>query len=317
MLTLFMVIMVIILISIYSAHKDINNMGLLEVALLVLFISIVLFMSLDMINRELQSRVEEAVIFERSEHLKYMQEREQRVHYETEAIKMTTLSTITTGVIHEISQPLNAIKVLADGMLYWQETGRELELQELLTTLLNISNQANRINDIINNMRKLANAVVEEDYYPCNVNEVISEVLMVLKEQLASHNIEVELQLAASLPRVRGQIQRLEEIFIHLLINAINALDELEQGEKTIRCDTIQDEEMIIVEIVNNGPNISPEVGQHIWNPFFSTRKGGEGIGLGLSIVQAIVSKLGGNISYNNGRGVTFRLELPIWREKE
>ncbi len=255
-----------------------------------------------------------AIVIDISKKLKYQEEKRKRVQYEEQALKMTTLSTMSAGVVHEISQPLNAIKVLADGMLFWYDTAGEIEPEETRTAMQNISAQAERINEIILHMRNLANAVEEGEFYPCNVNEAVSGAMKLLHRQLISHGIRVDLQLEDKLCLARGKAERLEEIVINLIINAMHALDERNQSPKLIICRTSQEGEQVILEITDNGPGISPEVAEHVWEPFFTTKKGGEGMGLGLAIVYSIVSRIGGNIfCYNNEKGgATFRLELPV-----
>ncbi len=255
-----------------------------------------------------------AVVNDLSEQYKYEEERDKRAHYEAQALKMTTLSAMSAGVVHEISQPLNAIKLLADGMIFWQESGRDTDVTEALTALQNISAQAERINNIIIHMRNLANAGDDGEFSPCDVNAACSVAMNLLGRQLANHGITAKLELTAELPPVLGQQQRLEEVVINLLSNAMRALDEREQLNKYIRCRTHQEGQYILLEIADNGPGISPEIGQFIWEPFYSTQKGGEGMGLGLAIVHSIISKFSGTIHYHNNAwgGATFQIELPL-----
>ncbi|PKM77130.1 MAG: hypothetical protein CVU90_09020 [Firmicutes bacterium HGW-Firmicutes-15] len=255
-----------------------------------------------------------AVVIDISEKIKFQEERKKRLQYEEQAIKMTTLSVMSAGVVHEISQPLNAIKILADGMLFWYETVGEIDSGEIRTAVQHISTQAERINDIIMHMRDLANAAEEGEFYPCDLNKAVCGAIKLLQQELIGNDIRVELELEDKLCMVRGIALRLEEIVANLLINAMHALNERYQSPKLIICRTRQEGEQVILEISDNGPGIGEEVLKHIWEPFFTTKKGGQGMGLGLAIVNSIVSKIGGNIvCYNNdGDGATFRLELPV-----
>lgn len=253
------------------------------------------------------------VVFDLSEEVRYRQEREKAARYEAQVLKMTTMSMMSAGVVHEISQPLNAIKVLSDGMLFWQEMGRDVDTLKAMDSFKKISLQADRINDIIRHMRNLASTGEDLAASPSDLNSAISGTMQMLGRQLAVHGIEMELKLAQNLPSILGQEERMEEIIINLVVNAMHALDELERNNKKILCTTRQQDNKVILEISDNGPGISPEVGHQIWEPFFSTRKGGKGMGLGLVIVQSIVSSLGGSIGYYNNEwgGATFYLELP------
>ncbi len=253
-----------------------------------------------------------ALVFDLSEKLKYQEERRQRAQYEAQAQKMTTFSALSLGVVHEIAQPVNAIKVLAEGMLFWQEGGWDIDSGEAGTAFKNICIQAERINDIIMHMRNLSNVVEETEFYPCNVNEAVSGATKMLKQQLGAQGIRVELELDNRISLVRAQFQRMEEVVINLFINAMHALNERDQSHKLICCATRQAGERVILEVADNGSGISAQVGDQIWEPFFSTRKGGEGMGLGLSIVYSMVSGWGGSINYYNNEwgGATFRIEL-------
>ncbi|MDD2619771.1 MAG: transporter substrate-binding domain-containing protein [Syntrophomonadaceae bacterium] len=245
------------------------------------------------------------------------QESEKRARYEAEALKMTTLSIMSAGVVHEISQPLNAIKILADGMFYWQESGQTIDIKEAATAFKNISIQAERINDIIIHMRNLSSTVEDGNHHPCNINSAITGTMKILGQQLNDHGISVNLNTDPNLSMAMAHEQRLEEVVINLITNAMRALDELKQSEKLILCSTYQQEQYVVLEVADNGSGISPEIGQQIWEPFFSTKKGGEGMGLGLFIVHSIITRWRGKVSYYNNEwgGATFRVELPCLKE--
>jgi C4-dicarboxylate-specific signal transduction histidine kinase len=228
----------------------------------------------------------------------YQQEQEKAARYEAQALRMTTLSAMSAGVVHEISQPLNAIKVLADGILFWQEIGRFADMPKVYTALKNISAQADRINDIIRHMRNLTSATEDRDLVACDLNIALNGAMQILGRQLAAHGIKVELDQYDKLPLVMGQEERLEEIIINLVVNAMYALDDHHQRNKEILCCTRQEDTQVILEIADNGPGISRELAAHIWEPFFTTRMEGEGMGLGLAIVQSIVSRIKGSINY-------------------
>lgn len=240
-------------------------------------------------------------------------DQETAARYETQAFKMTTLSAISAGVVHEISQPLNAIKVLADGMLFWQEMGRPVDTAKIYDALKNISAQADRINYIIRHMRNLANAADDGDLAACDLNTALNGVMQILGRQLAAHGIKVELDQYDRLSSVWGQKERLEEIIINLVANAMHALDNQHQANKKLLCCTHQEGTLVILEIADNGPGIKEEMVRNIWEPFFTTRKESGGMGMGLAIVQSVVSRMKGSIRYycNEWGGATFRIELP------
>ncbi|MEN6347850.1 MAG: PAS domain S-box protein [Syntrophomonas sp.] len=270
-----------------------------------------IYLNTIVINEE--SRVL-AIITDLSEEVRFQQEQEKAARYEAQAMKMTTMSAMSAGVVHEISQPLNALKVLADGMLYRRELGHHIDIEEAFDTFTKISVQTERINEIIRHMRNLTSFVQSDPTSFSDLNAAITESMQILGQQLVDRGINIELDLDRDISPVWGHEEHLGEIIINLIVNAMHAVKEQQQGDKKIKCLTRQEDDQVILEIADNGPGISEEIGNKIWDPFFSTRKGGEGMGLGLKIVQSIISRQGGSITYynNNWGGATFKVVFPV-----
>ena len=231
---------------------------------------------------------------------------------ETRMRKLTTLSAMSAGIAHEINQPLNVIKLLADGALYWYKKGVNQDQEKIIDVLEKISEQVNRIDDIIKHMRSFA-SLGERDLVPCSINEAVRNALRLLGSQLSAHGISFTKELAEVLPPVSGSPHRLEEVVINLLVNAMQALDIKNPPDKKIVCATWQDAEMVVLDVSDNASGISEDVQKHLFEPFFTT-KPGEGMGLGLSLAQSIVESYGGRITaFNNTTsGATLRVELPM-----
>ncbi|MEW6572967.1 MAG: PAS domain S-box protein [Bacillota bacterium] len=168
-----------------------------------------------------------------------LQEEQQRLQEQTARLqRLASLSAMSAGIAHEINQPLNSIKVLADGMLYWYKKGRPLEIAKVIENLKKISAQAGRIDEIIKHMRFFAGVGQAAELEPCNLNDAVNGALSILGRQLSSHGIVVKKSLAGNLPEVRGNANRLEEVVINLLVNAMRALDTVSHTEKEISCAT-------------------------------------------------------------------------------
>ncbi|MCL6559438.1 MAG: PAS domain S-box protein, partial [Firmicutes bacterium] len=259
-----------------------------------------------------------AVLSDITERVRLREER-QRLQEQTARVeRLASLSAMSAGIAHEINQPLNAIKVLADGMLYWYKKGHPLDLGKVIESLQKISAQAGRINEIIKHIRSFARVGDVTELAPCNLNVAVNGAMDILGRQLSAHGIVVRKELTENLPEVLGNASRLEEVVINLLVNAMQALDAVSRAEKEISCVTRPgkirgSKKGVILEISDNGPGISDELKERIFEPFFSTKKTGEGMGLGLSIVQSIVTGYNGQIEvFNNEKGgATFRVELP------
>jgi len=225
--------------------------------------------------------------------------------------RMVSLGTLAAGVAHEINQPLQALKVTSDGVLYWHGKGSPPDLEKMLEGFRRISAQANRIASIVQRMRDFVNRISSEKMSEVDLNEAVRRGLDLLRERSQSHGVELIEKLEASVP-VMGDQGRLEEVVINIVVNAIHALDSVKQSPKEITISTRSDERLNYLDIGNNGPAIPADIIGKIFDPFFTSRHSGENMGLGLAIVQSIIADHGGKISvYNDKSRVVFRIELP------
>ncbi len=143
----------------------------------------------------------------------------------------------------------------------------------------------------------------------------VRESLEFLDSQFQSPVIKVKTNLATSLPAILGNSTQLEQIIINLLNNAIQALNAVDKPNKQITIITRSEKNQDLLIISDNGAGISKELKGKIFNPFFTTKFAGEGMGLGLSIVHSIVTSYGGQIRVKDNKlteGVTFWLGFPV-----
>jgi len=230
------------------------------------------------------------------------------------AERLNALGTMAGGIAHEINQPLNALKVFADGMLFWYKQGRVLDICEVMENIQEISKQADRIDDIIKHMRAFIHGNHLDHLAPCSINQAVEESLLLVGPQLASHNISVTTELWPDLPAVLGNSTQLEQIIINLLVNAIQSLVTTQKTDKQIIIITGLINNQVSLKISDNGAGISKELQNKIFDPFVTTKFAGEGTGLGLSIVHAIVTSYGGRIKVQDDKssgGVSFIIEFP------
>ena len=228
--------------------------------------------------------------------------------------RLNALGTMAAGIAHEINQPLNSLKVLADGMLYWYEQGTVPEISDAMDTMQEISKQAERIDAIIKHMRSIIYGSRVEKSVLCNINLAIEESLLLMDSQLLSRDIKVKTDLAAALPPISGNSTQLEQVIINLLVNAMQALTKTDKPDKQITITTGVEKGDIFLSISDNGVGISKEIKSKIFDPFFTTKFAGEGMGLGLSIVHSIVTSFGAQIKVKDNKpaaGVTFRIGFP------
>lgn len=225
--------------------------------------------------------------------------------------KLASLGTMAAGIAHQISQPLNAVKISATGILYWHKQRKHRPIEEIMAEVEEISSMTSRIDKIIERIRALARSSENQIFGTCDLNRTVEQALDFIGSQLTAHGIEVLWQPEENLPPVWGSNTYIEEAVINLLTNAMQALDLVEHDRRiTIRTGY---HDQVTLEISDNGPGICPEIKEKIFEPFFSTKESQENMGFGLSIVNSIVNSCGGKIEVLNTEksGTTFRLEVP------
>lgn len=235
------------------------------------------------------------------------------------AERLSSLGVMAAGIAHEINQPLNSLKVTADGMLYWHRLGKTPALGKIMENIEKISKQADRIDSIIKHMRSFVRSQCG-DPGECDINTAVAESLSLLGAQLAAHGIEVAVDLADDLPLVRANNTQLEEVIINLLVNAMQSLDTVDRPGKRITVTSGHEQGGVYLEISDNGPGISKKIRNKIFEPFFTTKQAGEGMGLGLSIVHSIITSYGGRISVkapSQREGAVFRIKFPACGDRK
>jgi PAS domain S-box-containing protein len=236
-----------------------------------------------------------------------------------QAGKMTTLGVMAAGMAHEINQPLNVIQVSADYIVKMLARGQALDAAELKRVAGDIIASVERASSVITHVRdfsrqaKFASSRV-------NLNEPIRDVFKILGHQLKAHQIEIELDLAPDLPPVLADHNRLEQVFVNLVSNAIDAIDEKNErlgqaadSERRIRIRSYGSGGRVVAEVADTGVGIPEDVKGKLFEPFFTTKKVGKGTGLGTSISYGIVQGYDGTIEIESrpGKGATFRLTFP------
>lgn len=257
------------------------------------------------------------IIKDISEYYELEQERAKLQKQTITAQKLNSLSAMSAGVVHEIAQPLNSIKVMVDGMLYCYQNNFELPRSEIFQKLGEVSTEIKRIDEIIQSIRSFAGSSQSTELSPCSWNEAVERALGLLGRQMATHQIIVRPVLAADLPLMYANPLRLDEVLVNLLVNAMHALDLCDKKEKEIICTTSYTDKHTILEITDNACGIDESLYEMIFEPFFTDKHSPNGMGLGLSVVASIMTSLQGQVvvSNNDKGGATFRLELPIYKK--
>jgi len=240
--------------------------------------------------------------------------RTEAVKFAEQASRFASIGALAAGVAHEINQPLNVMRMSADMQLLEIKDNQELSKDEVIENLRLISKQIDNIDGIIKHMRALARWDEKTDLIPVNLNTVIKKAIDLIGQQVFSHDINITLNLEGGIPLIKANASRMEQVVINLVINAMQSLDTHTKEDKKISISTRFEKGKCILEVQDNGPGISSDNLEHIFDPFFSTKNVGEGMGLGLSITKNIISGIGGAISAKNAPkgGAIFTVSIPV-----
>jgi PAS domain S-box-containing protein len=240
-----------------------------------------------------------------------------RLEQETQLIqasKMATLGEMSTGMAHELNQPLNVIKIGSDFFKKMIKRGNRIPEEQVLKVSTNISEQVDRATTIINHLRDFGR---KSDFRlsSVDINEPIREIFTLLGQQLKLRNIEVDLNLAENLPKISAEKNRFEQIFLNLVTNARDAMEAKGEGtKKVLTVTTGREKDRVVTLISDTGTGMSKDVRARIFEPFFTTKEVGKGTGLGLSIAYNLVKDFEGEIEVESipDEGTTFRLSFPV-----
>ena len=239
-----------------------------------------------------------------------------------QASKMATLGEMSAGVAHELNQPLSVIKTAASFLTKKIDRNEPVSPEILRELADEMDSQVDRASLIINHLRQFGR---KTDIRKANVqlNDCVAGTFTVLGRQLELHGIKVELDLDKKLPPVKGDSNRLEQVFLNLIMNARDAMDEKQElagrdVEKVLRISSKTAGDRVVVKVADTGPGMNEAVKEKIFEPFFTTKPVGKGTGLGLSISFGIVRDYDGIIEVQSveGRGTTFTISFPAAAEE-
>src|SRR5881392_1569756 len=243
-----------------------------------------------------------------------MRRREQELRDKQEQLvqagKLAILGELTTGIAHELNNPLNNIGLFVGNAIDLLELGAGNK-EQIIDELRRVLQQVRKATEIISHLRTFGRAApVSRE--PISLRQVIERALSLMREQLRLREIEVTVDLGPEEPVVLGNAIQLEQVFINLLTNARDAVAEAPR--KAIRIAGSTGSGAVEVSLADSGHGIPPGLERRIFDPFFTTKEVGKGTGLGLSITYGIINEHGGTISVVSppGEGATFLIHLPL-----
>jgi PAS domain S-box-containing protein len=244
--------------------------------------------------------------------------------------RMASVGTLAAGVAHEINNPLAAVIANLDfmaesvgGMLGGDSASvspRRSEgwfLEEIKAPLDDAREAAQRVRLIVRDLKIFSRAPTDGPTGPVDVNAIIESSLRMAWNEIR-HRARL-LKFYGPVPGVEGNEARLGQVFLNLIVNAAQALQEGRAQHNEIRVSTRLDGDLVVVEVSDTGAGIPPEIIGRIFDAFFTTKAVGVGTGLGLAICQRIVTGMGGQLTVKSevGKGTTFRVALPVALKEE
>lgn len=234
-----------------------------------------------------------------------------------QAEKMSSIGVLAAGVAHEINNPLTSVAGYAEALLRRFRSSPELEadprLEDFPGYLQVIVREVYRCKGIIDSLLTFSRKS-DGSHHLLELNALIGEILELVRHKSRFERIEIVFEGGEGLPAVEGDPSALRQVFMNLIMNALQAIEV----SGTVRIATAASGDDVTVTVRDNGCGIPAEAIDQIWNPFFTTKSVGQGLGLGLAVTYNIVKKHGGEIGVESevGKGTLFTVRLPACPSK-
>ena len=241
------------------------------------------------------------------------EEKEQMNKQIMQAGKLASVGELAAGIAHEINNPV-AIMMEEAGwigdLLQEEQFQNSANLEELKRAVGQIRTQGRRCKEITHKLLSFARKT-DPRIQDVGVNELIKELIQFSEQRAKYARVTINTRLQEDLPFVRASQSELQQVFLNLINNA---LDAMEKEGGILNITTHLEGDYLVVEVSDTGPGIPEANLQKIFDPFFTTKPVGKGTGLGLSICYGIIKKMGGEINVKSalGKGTTFTITLPI-----
>ncbi len=226
--------------------------------------------------------------------------------------KMAAIGKMAAGVAHEINNPLNVILQKTgwmEDLLEEEDIKESKNFEEFQTSVQKIEEHVERARKVVHNMLGFARKM-EPHLEDVDINDTINQTVTILENYARTNNIEIQTDLSGKLPIIASDQAKLQQVFLNLLTNAIDAIGK----DGLIEIKSRRLDSRICISIKDDGPGIPAEKQKNVFDPFFTTKEVGQGTGLGLSVSYNIIEKMGGTIRLKSqaGKGTTFTVEVPV-----
>ena len=229
------------------------------------------------------------------------------------ANRVTTMGQLTASIAHEVNQPITGVVTNAQAALRWLG-GQPPDLEEVRQALDDIIKDGTRAGDVIGRIRALVKKAPPRNDQ-LDINEAILEVIEVTRSELLRNGVSLQTELAKGLPLIRGDRIQLQQIVLNLIMNAVEAMSDASKGARELLISTAEDKSNgVLVAVRDSGPGLDPESLERLFDPFYTTKPGG--MGMGLSICRSIIEAHGGRLwaTANVPQGAAFQFTVPALR---
>jgi PAS domain S-box-containing protein len=226
------------------------------------------------------------------------------------ANRVATMGQLTASIAHEVNQPLSAVAANAEACLRWLDRATP-DMNAVRRSVEWIIADGNRASEVIRRVRALANKTSLEKV-PLDVNGVVRETIQLVRRELSSHQVLLQMELAPALPMILGDRVQLQQVIINLVMNGIESMQLVTDRPRELVVRSRQDEtQQVLVSVADCGVGISAENADRLFTAFFTTKS--SGMGMGLSICRSIIEAHGGRLwaTACEPRGALFQFTIP------
>jgi PAS domain S-box-containing protein len=236
----------------------------------------------------------------------------------TQAAQLASLGVMAAGISHEINQPLHAILVSANSVLFWHKRNQGVLPETFIKKINDIADYAGRIDQIVRHLHSFWLAPDQDESEVVDLNEAVRNALTHFDRKIQTRGIRFIHEFDREPLAIRGSSIRLEQVIINLITNAITSLDRAQQTDKWMRLITRRRKGQACLEIQDNGPPVDEAILDKVFNPYFTEQKTDEGYGLKLAISKMFVEELKGQIEVAGGSpdGTTYTVRFPLMERK-
>jgi C4-dicarboxylate-specific signal transduction histidine kinase len=226
--------------------------------------------------------------------------------------RLTTLGEVSASIAHEINQPLAAIVNNATASLVLL-SGKQPDLDEVRAALKDVVSDAERASAVVERVRQMSRRSAPQQA-PCRIQEIVDDVVAIAARAAALRGVTIDTEISGKLPPVLGDLVQLEQVLLNLVVNAMDAMGDVEPSERRVEVRAGMDTEdpSVTIRVADRGVGLKPEDMPRLFEAFHTTKP--NGMGLGLAISRSIVEAHGGRLwaERNDERGAVFAFRLPV-----